>query len=592
MILAVDTETTGTDFYHGCRAFMVTACDGSTNYWWQGQVNPYTREVYWDEDDLEDIWNLLSSAKQLIFHNAKFDVLALKMIGLPIESLWHKIHDTIIAAHAVNAAHDTTEKKEGGGTKRKIVGRTLGLKNLANEYFGFPNDDEEELEEAVKAARNQAPDSYRIARSGDPCFPAQRNQKWHKMDYWLAPEECLRYGLGDVERTWLLWSIFKPALIEDNLWEVYKKRMYLSRICYYMTDEGEDFNKEEAAVYIKEVAQTKEEIRQRIKKRFNIKWKLEPSKPAHLISILTTCIGIDRSKLWVSEKGSIETNKQAIAHYETITEHPFFDELKAWKIEDARERYITAYYNWVADDNKIHGNFNPTGTRETRQSSSDPNQQNRTGVLNRFFRPNPGWMWWDADFANIEMRIWAYAVGNPTLTEMFNKNESYHMYVYHTIFPEEAVAYEACKDKSKSEMSTKELDLANLYRKIKGFNFGIIYGATESKADETVGRKGSYRKLINKVPEIEQFTKRLTQQIHENLDKYGVPSVYTLGNYRLPVPIEEPYKASNYYVQGSAGIITMDAMYNIFTDEDYIDSGSKMYNQTHDSIRIKIPICN
>jgi len=30
----------------------------------------------------------------------------------------------------------------------------------------------------------------------------------------------------------------------------------------------------------------------------------------------------------------------------------------------------------------------------------------------------------------------------------------------------------------------------------------------------------------------------------------------------------------------------------IASNEDYIDSGSRMYNQTHDSIRVKIPICN
>jgi DNA polymerase I-like protein with 3'-5' exonuclease and polymerase domains len=589
MILAVDTETTGTDFYHGCRAFMVTACDGKTNYWWQGEVNPYTREVFWDEDDLEDMWSVIDAATSLIFHNAKFDVLALKYVGLPIETKWPIIHDTIIAAHAVNAAHDTYEEK---GSKRKLVGRSLGLKPLASEYFGFPIDDEEELQEAVIRARNNAPAEYRIAKKGDPCFPAQRNQKWHKMDYWMAPEECLRYGMGDVERTLLLWLALKPSLIEDNLWEIYKERMKLCKNCYDLTYEGEDFNKGAAKKYIAEVFNTKEAIRQEMKALFNINWALVPSKPAHIASILTTNIGIKSNQLQISDAGKVQTNKAAIAHYAQIHPHPFFDLLTKWKREDARERYITSYYEWCCDDGRIHGNFNPTGTRETRQSSDNPNQQNRTGALDKFFKPKSGWIWWDADFENIEMRIWAYAVNNPELVRMFNNNESYHMFVFNELFPSQAAQYALIKNKQKGEMTEAELRLAEIYRKIKEFNFGIIYGSTENAADEKIGPKGSYRKLVTKIPEIEEFNRRLTKEVHINLDKYGVPSIYTLGNYRLPVPISEPYKACNYYVQGSAGIITMDAMEAIKSDEDYIDSGSKMYAQVHDSIRVKIPICN
>jgi len=588
MILAVDTETTGTDFFHGCRPFMITACDGHTNYHWQAPVNPYTREVYWDSRDLEDAWDLISSANNVIFHNAKFDMMALQYIGLPMHTMWPKMEDTIIAAHCINAAHDTKESRD---EKRK-VGRSLGLKPLTLEYYGYPTDDETELEEAVKLARLNAPPEYRIARKGDPHFPGQRNQKWHKMDYWLCPEECLKYAYGDVERTYLLWAAFKFSLVYDGLWTVYQQRKKMVRHCYNMMVEGEDFNKEAAQQYILEIKTKKEELRQEVKRLTNTPWKLSLSKADHIASVLKASTNIPTKHYWYTDNGKFATDKHALDHYYEITKHPAIGMIKDWKVEDARERYINQYVNWVADDNCIHGSINPTGTRETRQSSDSPNQQNRTAVLDRFFVPKRGWIWMDADFENIEMRIWAYAVNNAELVQLFNEGKSYHMLVFDILFPQEAGAYRGVKDKLKSQMSPRELELAKLYRDIKAFNFGIIYGATEGKADETVGRKGSYNKLISKIPEIEEFTRKLTEQIYVNYEKFNIPCIYTLGGYRLPVPLDQPYKASNYYVQGSAGIITARAMDNIAEDEDYIASESKMYNQVHDSIRTKIRICN
>ena len=590
MILAIDTETTGTDTFHGCKPFLVTACNGSQNFWWQGQVNPYNREVIWDDEDIEDMYLFFQSAEVLIFHNAQFDIRMLESIGVPITNLWPKIQDTLVAAHCVNSAHETYADKAMG--KKSPVGRSLGLKPLTLEYYGYPADDEEELEHAVKAARLAAPHEYQIAKQGHPHFPALDKQKWFKMDYWLAPEECLYYGLGDVERTYLLWIAFKPAMVSDNVWSVYKKRMSLLRNCYYMTVEGEDFDVESATAYIETLKKDMEGLRQEMKAMFNIKWAFKPSKPSHIASIIGSNLNFKPHQLIRTKDDKVSTNKNSVAKYQALNPHPFFEALKTWKTAEARLRYISTYVNWVASDGCIHSNYNPTGTRETRQSSSAPNGQNRTGALDRFFFPQKGWVWWDADFDNIEMRIWAYAVGNQELVELFNQDKSYHMFVFDTLFPEESKRYSQIKNKAKGEMTELELSLAKRYRNIKEFNFGIIYGATEGKADETVNKVGAYKRLIERLPEIATFNDSLIAQVYRNADKHMFPYVETLGGYHLPVPITEPYKAANYYVQGSAGDITRDAMEMIASNEDYIDSGSRMYNQTHDSIRVKIPICN
>ena len=109
-LLALDTETTGTDFFHGCRPFMVTACDGAYNYLEMAPVDPYTREVYWQEDQINQIQLLIYKAKKIVFHNANFDIKALASIGVDIEPIWGKVEDTMLAAHCLHSAKETQVK--------------------------------------------------------------------------------------------------------------------------------------------------------------------------------------------------------------------------------------------------------------------------------------------------------------------------------------------------------------------------------------------------------------------------------------------------------------------------------------------------
>lgn len=585
MILAVDTETTGTDFLHGCRPFMITACDGSSNYYWEGQVNPYTREVYWDQRELDEVKELMEEAHHLVFHNTNFDLRALASIGFNIKPYWPKVEDTLIAAHVINAAHDT-----GNNKKDTPVGRSLGLKSLAVEYLKYWDDDEKELEQAVKAARDNCPSDYRIARKGDPMFPGAK-KNFHKMDYWLVPDVCRKYACGDVERTLLLWKEFKPSMIGDGLWEAYKLRKDLLRICYNIVSEGIDFDVESATTFIESTQEEMERLRWEMKEIGGINYKFSPSKPAHVADFIHNKCGIP--VLFRTDNDAPKLDKHAIAYYTNEFDHDGIKVLKQWKEREARYKAVKSYLEWVGPDDKIHSNLNPTGTRETRQSSSEPNQQNVTGELEQFYEPEDGWCWFDADFDNIEMRIWAYAVNNEELTKLFDENRSYHMFVFHELFPEEARVFEANKNNKDFLQGTpRGRELAKLYRKIKELNFGIIYGSSGKSADEKIGIPGTYNRLVTRIPEIDAFTKRMISEVFKNHEEWGIPCIFTLGGYRLPVPLDKPYKACNYYVQGSAGIITTKAMQRIDANDDYIDSGSRMFNQVHDSIKIKIRDCS
>src|SRR5690348_10250538 len=121
----MDTETTGLDIFHGCRPFMITATDGDTgtNYWWTGEVNCYTRDVYWEKSELKETQDLINKAKKVVFHNTKFDMRALESIGIDISPIWEKVEDTLLAAHCICSAGANKKQNEHG------------LKDLAIKYL-------------------------------------------------------------------------------------------------------------------------------------------------------------------------------------------------------------------------------------------------------------------------------------------------------------------------------------------------------------------------------------------------------------------------------------------------------------------------
>ncbi len=82
----------------------------------------------------------------------------------------------------------------------------------------------------------------------------------------------------------------------------------------------------------------------------------------------------------------------------------------------------------------------------------------------------------------------------------------------------------------------------------------------------------------------------MIRECEDNRQAFKRHAVFTLGGYLLDVPSDEPFKACNFYVQGSAGIIMNKAMIAVTKNERYIDSDSQLVSQVHDSTTPEIPI--
>lgn len=568
MILAVDTETTGTDFFHGCRAFLITACDGETNYWFEGDVNAYTREVYWSDEVLEEVQQLLDEADTLVFHNTQFDMRALETIGIQISHLWEKVEDTLLASHAL------------------CSGDVHDLKDLSIKYLKYFDDDETEVEAAVKARRISCPKEWAIAKQGHPHFPALKVSSWWKQDMWLCPDECIKYGLCDVERTWLLWQAFRTGMLAEQVFKPYLTRKKLLKICYDMTSYGMQLNIKEALDYLNHLKQEMEVRRKILEKELGFSQRFGWAKREHLLILLYRHLGLPVLKY--TKKGEPSTDKDALSELEQAYKHPLLTVLMEGRSLDTERRYVQSYINWADDEGKIHSNTNVTGTRETRQSSTSPNQQNITGKLKELFQPPPGKVWVEYDFVNIELRIWAYATENKELIQAFESGVSVHAVIMEALYPNEFRNYQKVVDGSyKGSDSTY---LKNLYRDVKAGNFALIYGASERKIDATYGYQGATQKVFRRFPGIREFTESKIRECEENLRDIGRHAVYTLGKYLLDVPPDEAFKACNYFVQGSAGFMMTLSMIAVVEDEMFKKYKCKLITQVHDSLKIEIPV--
>jgi len=559
--LAIDCEATGTDFFHGCRPFMVTACDGEENYIWEGTVNPFTREVFWQEDVIKDIRATLREYDRYVFQNSGFDIEALSTIGIAFD--FDKIEDTLVAGHII------------------CSGDVHGLKEMAIKYLHYWDEDEEELEIAVKTARTEgARKKYAIAKFGHPHFPGlKKNAKWWKMDFWLAMDECRKYATGDVERTFALWEAFRRDLQAWNQIKLYRERMELVEVFYNAKMEGLNLNVQKAFENINMFERKIKKIRRYISKEIKAQTTFDWNKKQHVKELLHFHLKIPST--FKTPKGNPATNKEALAFYIRNNDHPWLKAVaKGMKLE-TELRYLRSYIQWLGDDGRIHANTNITGTRETRQSSSAPNLQNITESLARLFEPPEGHIWFYADFKNIELRLWAYFSNNEELIAAFENNISVHMLIFELLYPQQADAYKRFPN---------DLNLQKLYRKIKAGTFSRIYGASEEKTDDTYGIKGAVKKIEARFPGIKEFNDSCVNEVMRNIEEMRRPCLITLLGYPLDVPIEETHKAPNYKIQGGAGMIMGRAIKNIKHDDIYKKTYSIIIQQVHDSLKIQIPI--
>ena len=115
----------------------------------------------------------------------------------------------------------------------------------------------------------------------------------------------------------------------------------------------------------------------------------------------------------------------------------------------------------------VHTSFNQTVTATGRLSSSDPNLQNIPvrgddgKEIRKVFVPEPGCLFFSADYSQIELRVMAHLSGDENMINVFKDGKDLHAATAATIYKKNI------DDVTRDERT-----------KSKRANFGIIYGIT------------------------------------------------------------------------------------------------------------------
>lgn len=250
-----------------------------------------------------------------------------------------------------------------------------------------------------------------------------------------------------------------------------------------------------------------------------------------------------------------------------------------------KSTYADGLAVYIGTDGRIHGKFNQTITATGRISSTEPNLQNipvrmELGrLIRKVFVPKEGYVFIDADYSQIELRILAHCSGDEQLIQAYKEARDIHRMtasqVFHTPFEE-----------------VTELQRRNA----KAVNFGIVYGISSFglSQDLSITRKEAAQYIENyfeTYPGIKRFLDDTVA--HAKAEGY----VVTLFGRRRPVP---ELKSSNFMqrnfgervamnapIQGSAADIMKIAMIGVNRELKEKGLRSRMILQVHDELLIE-----
>lgn len=538
-VLAVDTETTGLDFWHGAHPYLVTVCGEDLKpLFWEWPVDPLTREVQVDPRELQEIKDELDRAPRHVFHNAKFDVHALHFLGIE-DWPWDRTWDTLVAAHLLgsNQKKNLTDLAivylgtdiepledalEAGVQKaRRMVQqarvRRKRSRKVAVDLFGNPifGDEVEDLA------------NWKIAEKGLADMPSVKEKSW-KQDGWLLRAMRLRglaedhpewdtllsdYANEDSRTTRRLWDVFEEEIKRKSLWEIYRETLKTLPIASGMERRGVTLSGERHERTRREYARRSVDAAQECEAiARDLGYDLSLPRSGNNRSLLTFCFDVlNLPRLKESEKtGEPSLDKEVLEHCEASLPRnsagfKFVEALRKKRSLDTAISYLDGYEKfWLPASSPgwfiLHSNLNVTGTDTLRWSSTNPNEQNiskKEGFnLRSTFGPRPGRELWALDAQNIERRIPAYEADETDIIALFERPDdppyfgSEHALVAHVLYPRE---FEGCRsDVGVDGRVFKKKFASTLYDRVKRGNFSVQNGAQRAKADATYGLAGAF----------------------------------------------------------------------------------------------------
>ena len=400
----------------------------------------------------------------------------------------------------------------------------------------------------------------------------------------LSPTLVYEYACEDADITLQLKNKLEPELKKHDCEKLfYDIEMPLMPVLAEMEMNGVVLDTEALAQTSKELTQRMNEIEARIYElageRFNI------SSPKQVGDILF-------AKMKIIEKPKKTKTGQFVTSEEVLTQlqgkHEIVADILSFR---GLKKLLSTYVDNLPTlinrrTGHIHTSFNQCVTATGRLSSSDPNLQNipvrgEDGKeIRKAFVPEPGSLFFSADYSQIELRVMAHLSQDENMIRVFAEGHDLHAATASNI-------YKKPIDEVTRDERTKS----------KRANFGIIYGITVFGLSERLDISRDEAKLLidgffDTFPKVKDYMEHAKAEARE---KGYVETLFGRRRY-LPdinsgnatVRGFAERNAINAPIQGTAADIIKVAMIRIFQRFQQEGIRSKMILQVHDELNFSV----
>ena len=400
----------------------------------------------------------------------------------------------------------------------------------------------------------------------------------------ISPAGICDYAAEDADITLRLYNVLKPRLKEADVEDLfYNIEMPLVPVLAEMEMNGVllDTNAlaETSKVFTDRMTQIEKNIYKLAGHQFNI------ASPKQVGEVLFGEMKIvDKPKK--TKTGQYVTSEEVLQQLRSkapivdhILEHRGLKKLLGTYV-DALPKLINPHTG------HIHTSFNQAVTATGRLSSSDPNLQNipvrgEDGKeIRKCFIPEPGCLFFSADYSQIELRVMAHLSGDKNMIEAFREGYDIHAATAARIYKEDI--NEVTRDQR---------------TKAKRANFGIIYGITvfglaerlEISRDEAKQLIDGYFETFPQVHDYMEKAKQLARE-HGYAETFFHRRRYLpdITSHNATVRNFAERNAINAPIQGSAADIIKIAMIRIYERFRREGIKSKMILQVHDELNFSV----
>ena len=423
--------------------------------------------------------------------------------------------------------------------------------------------------------------NYKTIHIDELIGPKGKNQRSMRE---LSPKEVYEYACEDADITLQLKNKLEPILKEKNVEQLfYEIEMPLVTVLAEMEMNGVCLDttslKETSEVFTQRMNDLEQRIYELAGEEFNI------ASPKQVGEILFGKMKIvDKPKK--TKTGQYVTSEEVLQQLKGKSE--IIEDILAHRgLKKLLGPYVDALPKLINPrTGHIHTSFNQTVTATGRLSSSDPNLQNipvrgEDGKeIRKAFIPEPGCLFFSADYSQIELRVMAHLSEDENMIRAFQDGYDIHAATAANIYK-----------KTVDEVSRDERT------KAKRANFGIIYGITvfglaerlEISRDEAKQLIDGYFEAFPKVHEYMETSKEMAhQQGYAETFFHRRRYLPDINSRNATVRNFAERNAINAPIQGSAADIIKVAMIRIHRRFKEEGIRSKMILQVHDELNFSV----